>query len=142
MDAVDTGLALPMAGMLTLTFVVWIYLFIQRVGYMNAHQIDAELLKAPSNTQALIPPEHSSGSNNFKNLLEVPVVFYAVCLYLTVFGLVDSLHITCAWIFLTLRILHSLIHCSYNRVMHRFVIYLLSSLAVWVMVVRALLGTM
>lgn len=141
MEMTNSELALPMAAMLMLTLLVWIRLFVQRVAYMNANKIDVEQLKAPVNAQELIPPEASSASNNFKNLLEMPVVFYVVCLYLTVFGQVDSLHVTCAWVFVGLRVMHSLIHCSYNTVMHRFIAYLLSSIAVWVMVVRALLAT-
>ncbi len=142
METVNNGLALPVAGMLALTMLVWLFLFFQRMRYIAANNIDAEDLKAPVQVQALIPPEHSSGSNNFKNLLEVPVIFYAVSLYLTVFGQVDELHVACAWAFLVLRVVHSLIHCSYNRVMHRFLAYLLSSIAVWVMVVRALLAAL
>lgn len=142
MEVVNTGLALPMAGMLGLTLVVWIRLFVQRIGYMNANGVDVELMKSPANTQELIPAEASTASNNFKNLLEMPVLFYVVCLYLTVFGQVDSLHVTCAWVFVGLRCVHSLIHCSYNRVIHRFIAYLLSSIAVWVMVVRAVLGAL
>ncbi|MEP5568524.1 MAG: MAPEG family protein [Halioglobus sp.] len=141
MEVMNTGLALPMATTLLLTLVVWITLFVRRVVYMSAHNVDVEQMKTPADTQALISGDASAPSNNFKNLLEVPVVFYAVCLYLTVFGMVDSLHVTCAWIFVVGRILHSLIHCSYNRVMHRFVAYFLSSLAVWLMVLRAFIAT-
>ena len=139
MESVNPGLALPIACMLLLTLVVWITLFITRVKYMNANGIDAEQLKTPADSQALISGQAAAVSNNFKNLLEMPVLFYAVCFYLTLFGQVDSLHVTCAWLFVAGRVLHSLIHCSYNRVMHRFIVYLLSSLAAWVMVVRAFL---
>ncbi|MEP4147591.1 MAG: MAPEG family protein [Halioglobus sp.] len=137
----STDLALPMATILLLTLAVWIYLFVRRVAYMNAHNVDVEQLKTPADSQALISGEASAPSNNFKNLLEMPVVFYVVCLYLTMFGMVDGLHVTCAWVFVAGRILHSLIHCSYNRVMHRFVAYFVSSLAVWLMVVRAFVAT-
>jgi hypothetical protein len=68
------------------------------------------------------------------------VLFYATCLYLTVFGLVDDIYVNCAWAFLIFRVLHSLIHCTYNRVKHRFAAYIISSIAVWVMVFRALLS--
>ncbi len=142
METFNAELALPMAAMMTLTLAVWIYLFIQRVGYMSANDLDVELLKAPVDAQKLIPPEASSASNNFKNLLEMPVLFYVISLYLTVFGQVDGLHVLCAWLFVALRVVHSLIHCSYNRVMHRFIAYLLSSIAVWVMVARGLLATL
>lgn len=142
MQTVDPGLALPMAAMMALTLVVWVCMFVQRIGYMTANRIDAEQLVTPADTQRLLPPQASSAANNFRNLFEVPVVFYAVCLFLTVYGLVDSLHVYCAWAFVTLRAAHSAIHCSYNRVMHRFAVYILASLAVWVMVIRALLAVL
>ena len=43
---------------------------------------------------------------------------------------------------LALRALHSLIHCSYNRVAHRFGVYILAAIALWVMVVRAFLSAL
>lgn len=135
-----TELALPIASMMLLTLVVWIVMFVKRVGYMQAHNVDVEQMKSPADTQALVPGDASAPANNLRNMTELPVVFYVVALYLTVFGQVDQLHLTCAWVFVGFRVLHSLIHCSYNRVMHRFLAYLVSSLALWVMVVRAFLG--
>lgn len=142
MDALNTGLALPMAGMMALTLVVWVWMFVQRVTYVSANGVKVDEMVTPADVQRLLPAEASSAANNFKNLFEMPVIFYAVCLFLTVFGLVDSLHVTCAWAFLVLRAVHSGIHCSYNRVVHRFAVYLLASLAVWIMVVRGLLAVL
>ena len=140
MNMLSNELAMPMLGMLVLTMLVWGYLFIQRVGYATANKLDIEDFKTPQDVTSLIPAESSSASNNFKNLCEMPVVFYATCLYLTVFGLVDDIYVNCAWAFVIFRVLHSLIHCTYNRVKHRFAAYIISSIAVWVMVVRALLA--
>jgi len=138
----SNDLAMPILCMLLLTMLVWIYLFIQRVGYATAQKIDIEEFKTPGDVASLIPGPQSSASNNFKNLLEMPIVFYVTCLYLTVFGLVDELHLTCAWVFVVFRVLHSLIHCSYNKVLHRFLAYIVSSLAVWAMVARAALSAL
>jgi len=137
MNMPSTALALPMMGMLILTMLVWIFLFVQRLGYASANKIDAEEMKTPADVQALIPGDVSAGSNNLKNLFELPVIFYAICLYLTVLLKVDDAYINCAWAFLIFRCLHSLIHCTYNKVMHRFMAYLVSSVALWAMVVRA-----
>lgn len=142
MAPTDLSLTLPLLGMLTLTLLVWIYLFIQRLSYSIGHGIDAEELKSPDKVAANIPAEASTASHNFKNLLEVPVLFYVICLYLSMVGQVDSLYVNCAWTFLGLRTVHTIIHCSYNKVMHRFIVYFLSSLALWVMVVRALLAAL
>ena len=140
MHALNDGLALPVLATLVLTFLVWIYLFVQRVGYARGHGIDIEAFKTPGDTAALIPGPDSTASNNFKNLLEMPLVFYVISFYLTVFGGVDGLHVTCAWIFVTFRVLHSLIHCTFNRVALRFAAYMVASIAVWIMVIRALIA--
>lgn len=142
MNALSNELAMPMLSMLTLTMVVWVYMFIQRVGYASANQLGIESMKTPQDVAALIPAESSSASNNFKNLSEMPLIFYVTCLYLSVFGLVDGLAVSCAWAFVIFRVLHSLIHCSYNKVAHRFGAYLISSIAVWIMVVRAVLAAL
>ncbi len=142
MELFNAELALPMAAMLTLTLLVWVYMFVRRMGYLTANEVDAEQLKTPAEVAAILPADVAGPGNNFKNLLEVPVLFYVICLYLTVFGLVDALHVNCAWIFVVGRVIHSLIHCTYNKVMHRFLVYLISSIAVWVMIVRGLLAVL
>ena len=86
METLNDGLALPLLGMLMLTLVVWVYMFVQRVGYAQANNLDIEQFKTPADAAALIPAEQSAASNNFKNLFEMPVVFYAICLYLMVAG--------------------------------------------------------
>ena len=135
-----TELALPMLAMMVLTLLVWLCMFVVRVGFAQKNKLDIEQFKTPADVQALIPGDESASSNNFKNLFELPVIFYALCLYLTVTLQVDSLYVNCAWAFVVLRVLHSLIHCSYNKVAHRFAVYILSSIALWVMVVRAFLA--
>jgi len=136
----STELALPMLGMMVLTLLVWLYMFIQRVGFAQANKVDIEQFKTPADVQALVPDDASGASHNLKNLFELPVIFYALCLYLTVTLQVDGFYSNCAWAFLALRLVHSIIHCTYNRVAHRFAIYMLSSIALWIMVVRAFLA--
>lgn len=142
MERFNAELALPMAAMLMLTLLVWVYMFIRRMGYLSANNIDAEALKTPENVASRLPEGVSGPGNNFKNLMEMPLVFYVTCVYLTLFGMVDMLHVNCAWIFVAGRLVHSIIHCSYNRVMHRFIAYVVSSLAVWLMVVRGFIGAL
>jgi hypothetical protein len=140
MDVMTGGLALPLTGMMLLTLVVWVVLFIKRTAYLTAHKVDAEQVKTPEQLAAIVPPEVAAPGNNLKNLFELPVLFYALCLYLMLVQQVDPVHVACAWAYLGLRIAHSVIHCSYNRVMHRFIVYVLSSLVLWVMVVRAFIA--
>ncbi|MEP4484108.1 MAG: MAPEG family protein [Halioglobus sp.] len=142
MTIVSTSLALPMMAMMLLTLVVWLVMFVHRVGYANANGIDAQKMKTPSDVARLLPDDVSGSGNNFKNLFEIPVLFYVMCLYLSIFGQVSSLMVTCAWAFVALRAVHSFIHCGYNNVMHRFIAYLASSVALWIMVVVAVINAL
>jgi hypothetical protein len=142
MNMPSAELALPMLGMMVLTLLVWVFLFIRRISFAQSNNIDIEEFKTPADIQALIPGDESASSNNLKNLFELPILFYAICLYLTVTLQVDSVYVNCAWAFLVLRTLHSLIHCTYNRVAHRFAVYALSGIALWIMVVRAFLSAL
>ena len=86
------------------------------------------------------PPDVANPSDNLKNLFEMPVLFYALCLYLFVTQSVDWIHVVSAWVFLAFRVLHSLMHCTINIVIVRFWLYAVACLACFVMLARALLG--
>ena len=80
-------------------------------------------------------------SDLYKNTMDDPeaAVFYALALYLFVTQQVDATYVGAAWSFVAFRVLHSAVHCSINIVPLRFVLYLLSSLAVWFIAARAAL---
>jgi hypothetical protein len=82
----------------------------------------------------------SNPSDNLKNLFEIPVLFYGLALYLFVTDQVDAAYVGAAWTFVAFRALHSAVHCTINIVMLRFYLYLVSSLAVWFIAVRAALS--
>lgn len=122
----------PFAGMLVLTALVWVWMFHQRIGAMRRLGIDVQ---SRADLDKLGTPAINS-SANFQNLFEVPVVFYACVLALHATGLVDALHVACAFGFLVFRVAHSVIHCTYNHILQRFAVYAIAALFLWVMVVR------
>ena len=85
----------------------------------------------------LTPPAVSNPSDNLKNLFEIPVLFYALALYLFATSQVDAIYVYAAWVFVAFRTLHSIVHCTFNRIILRFYLYLISTVALWFMVIRA-----
>ena len=73
-------------------------------------------------------PASAKASNNLKNLFEMPILFYVAVLLSLVLIVQDDLLVNLAWGFVALRAVHSIIHCSYNDVAHRFTAYALSCL--------------
>ena len=122
--------------MMLLTLVVWVYMYARRLGFLRGQRIDLRTVDTPVKADAVIPANVHLASHNLRNLFELPVIFYALCLYLYASDSVDRTHLATAWCFLAFRMLHSLIHCSYNDVRHRFFAYAVAAIALWTMVIR------
>ena len=136
----ETRLLIPFFGMLMLTVLVWIYMYIRRIGYMMKNKIPARAGSTPQKMSSVLPEHIQNSANNFNNLFQVPILFYVIVLYLVWAGQADQLHVMCAWSFFLLRAVHSAIQCTVNVVMARFIVYMLSSIALGTMLVRAALA--
>lgn len=135
-----SGLEAPLVGMLLLTLLVWIYMYARRLTWAAANPAEAQLITTPEKLAQYIPEPINWASNNLKNLFELPVLFYVICLYLMASNTADSIHVGCAWGFFVLRAVHSAVQCTVNILMLRFAIYVLASVCLWVMVVRVALA--
>ena len=83
-----------------------------------------------------VPGEVAVPNRNFMNLLELPVLFYVVCLMFYVTHRVDGLILATASVYAGLRVIHTVIHITYNHVFHRLTFFVLSNFAVialWVL---------
>ena len=136
----DDLILMPVVCMMLLTALVWTVLFAKRIPAMKRARLPTQTWTTPDKVLELLPEAINYPAHNLKNLFELPVVFYALCLLLYVSGKVDTIHLAAAWVFVVFRVLHSLNHCTVNRVMLRFLSYLVASLALWFMVIRAALG--
>jgi hypothetical protein len=130
----------PFFAMILLTFVVWVVMYIGRIRYSIANRVNAQRLGTPEKVVQVLPEEIQYPAYNLTNLLELPIIFYALCLYLFVSGNVDALYVTAAWLYVALRAVHSVIQCTSNIVMRRFTVYMASSVVLWSVVLRAALG--
>ena len=127
----------PMLGMFLLTILVWVYMYAKRIPWITKSDLSNEEM-TPLHFMQNTPPDVANPSDNLKNLFEIPLVFYALCLYLYVTHQVDQIHVICAWTFFCFRTLHSIMHCTANVVIVRFWLYAISSLALFIMVIRAI----
>lgn len=136
----QTAIFGPFLAAMGLTAGVWAYMYVKRISFIQRSGVTPEELAVPGRLAEITPPEVSNPSDNLKNLFEIPVLFYALALYLYVTGQVDGPYVAAGWVFVGFRALHSGVHCTVNRVMLRFTLYLVSTLAVWFMLARAALG--
>ena len=129
----------PVFALLVLTIVVWFVMFARRIPWIQSSNLSPEQFK-PGEFERAQPEHVLNPSSNFKNLFEIPVLFYVLAVYLYATGNVDSIYLWSAWLFVITRYVHSLIHCTFNHVMTRFVVYLAGTLTLFLMIGRALIG--
>ncbi len=121
----------PPILLVALTLLVAIRMYIVRIAEIRIRRVDPQSLATSRGMAAQL--ENVSAADNFRNLFEIPVLFYAICPALYVTGHVTSVQLGLAWAFVLLRCLHSFIHVTYNQVMHRLRVYLLSFACVFAM---------
>ena len=117
---------MPCAAMVGLTAAVWVKLYVDRLGEMRTRGVAAQALSTVRAAAGQL--ERTQAADNFRNLFEVPVLFYLLCVALVLNGGSTPRFVAAAWAYVGLRALHSLIHVTYNRVVHRFLVYVASTL--------------
>jgi hypothetical protein len=109
-------------------------MFITRISYANAQKLDIQ--DAAHAKSVSWPSEVARIGENYDHLFEQPTLFYATALAIAIMGHGDQTAVTCAWAFVVLRVVHSLIQSTVNVVSLRLAVFLLSWAALLVLIVR------
>ena len=134
-----TGILFPVAALAMLTFAVLLLIPLRRFRAGAAGRVDFDDFRYGES--ARVPPEVSLPNRNMMNLLELPVLFYVACLAYYAIDRVSGTALVLAWGYVGLRIAHSAIHLSYNRVRDRLTVYAASNfvlVSLWMNLLRAL----
>jgi hypothetical protein len=137
LSAVQVSVAMPALLLIGLTFVVWVLFYIERLWEMRSEGIAPQAVA--TRTQARAALKRTRAADNLQNLLEIPILFYALTAIVLLLDLRSAPFAPLAMAYVGLRVLHSAIHITYNRVVHRFTVYFVSTLvliAMWFDVLR------
>ncbi len=121
------------------TMVMWLWMYATRLPAFSAAKIDSKNLVGGTggSLDGVLPDKVQWIAHNYNHLHEAPTVFYAVALVLAIIGQGDGMNATIAWVYVGLRVVHSLVQATSNRVVVRFGLFVLSSLAVIMLVAHA-----
>ncbi|WIW95093.1 MAPEG family protein [Altererythrobacter rubellus] len=91
--------------------------------------------------EGAIPDKVNWKSHNYSHLMEQPTIFYPTVIILAMMG-AGAIDVLLAWIYVGLRIVHSLWQALVNVVTIRFLLFILSTLALAALAVRAVSVTL
>jgi hypothetical protein len=129
----------PVVALLAWTMVMWVWMYATRIPAMTKAGIDAKNLVGGegSSLRALLPESVSWKADNYNHLHEAPTLFYAVAIVLAIIGEGDGFNTILAWAYVVLRVLHSVVQATVNRVALRFALFACSSLALMALILHA-----
>ena len=129
----------PAVALMAWTMVMWLWMYVTRIPAMNAAKLDPDsLAKDPTRTlDNLLPASIQWKAHNYNHLHEAPTLFYAVCLVIAVAGAGNGTSATVAWAYVALRVIHSLVQATVNKVTVRFMLFTLSSIALMALIYHA-----
>lgn len=118
--------------------VIFLWMYAKRIPAMRKAGISPQDARHTGDLK--LPSSSMQVADNYNHLFEQPTLFYATVLAIAAMGHVDSIHVQVAWAFVILRIVHSLIQVTINVVLLRFSIFVLSWIALIIMLVREALN--
>jgi hypothetical protein len=129
----------PVIALAAWTMIMWAWMYATRIPAMQKAKIDAAKIVGTTGAglDAILPPQIQWKAHNYNHLMEQPTVFYAVALALAIAGLGDGINAQLAWAYVGLRVVHSLVQATVNRVMIRFLVFALASLVLVAMIINA-----
>ena len=119
--------------MVMLTFVVGLIALKTRFSSVTSGELRIRYYKLMQGTD--VPEFVTKTSRCFNNQFEVPLLFYVACTLHISLGIESVMGVVFAWAFVLLRVAHACIHLTYNRVLHRMLVFLgayICAMMLWV----------
>ena len=127
----------PVVALLVWTFVMWVWMYATRIPAISQYKIELDSNVPPRELMNKLPPSVRWKADNYNHLMEAPTLFYAVALTLAVAGAGNGGAATLAWVYVALRVIHSLVQAIANHIPTRFSLFVLSSVVLAILVYRA-----
>ena len=128
----------PVLVLVAWTFVMWFWLYATRLPAMTKAGIDPQDAAHPGAVAHRIPSRVRSVADNYNHLHEQPTVFYALMFFAALSGGVDGFALRLAWLYVVLRVVHSLVQATVNKVVVRFLVFCAATIVLLVFTVREL----
>lgn len=136
----------PVVTLAAWTMVMWLWMYATRIPAIarlpKPDAPGADVGWTGAMLEGVLPPSVQWKAHNYNHLHEAPTVFYVVAITLAIIGQGAGLNATIAWVYVALRIAHSLWQAAVNKVGGRFALFALSSLALAVLVAHAVIAVL
>jgi hypothetical protein len=120
----------PVVALVAWTLVMLVWMVVVRMPAMRKAGIDVTKVKGgkPGALDGVVDERAQWPAHNYMHLVEQPTLFYAIAIVLSLQGIGGGINAQLAWAYVILRVLHSIVQATFNRVIIRFTLFALSTL--------------
>ena len=127
----------PVVALVAWSMVVWTWMYVTRLPAIRRARMRLDPNAPRGEQMSTLPPEVRWKADNYNHLMEQPTLFYAVALSLALLGRGAGANLALAWAYVGLRVAHSLVQATWNKIEVRFAAFFLSSLVLVALIVDA-----
>lgn len=131
------GILQPVVALAVWTMAMWIWMYVTRLPAMSSAGIAPDDARDTASIGSKLPPEVQWKAQNYNHLHEAPTVFYAIAIVLALLGFGDGMNYWLGWAYVALRVAHSLVHVTINKVALRFALFALSTFVLLTLIFHA-----
>jgi hypothetical protein len=135
---VNSSMIAPVMALVAWSLVMWVWMYVRRIPAMQKAGVKPRDARFPVSLD-ILPDGARQAADNYNHLMEQPTIFYAAALAIQVAGHADGMAVHFAWVYVGVRVLHSLLQVSLNLVPVRFLLFVISTGVLAAMVVRELM---
>lgn len=129
----------PVIALVLWSGFIWGWMYATRIPAILKARMQLDPMLPRGEQMAQLPAKVRWKADNYSHLMEQPTLFYATALALAVLGDHSAASLAFAWAYVALRIVHSLVQTTSNRITVRFGVFFVSSLVLFALAIRAAL---
>lgn len=133
----DPTLLRPVIALVLWTFVMWGWMYVTRLPAIRRARMKLDPDAIRGEQMATLPADVRWKADNYNHLFEQPTLFYATAITLALLGVDEAIDVVLAWTYVGLRVAHSMLQATVNKIEVRFVLFLFSSLVLLALAIRA-----
>ncbi len=126
----------PIIALAAWTHIMWAWMYATRIPAIQASRMRFDPEAPRGEQMATLPPKVRWKADNYNHLMEQPTVFFAVALASALLAPDDCFAAILAWVYVALRVAHSLVQATINVIVLRFAVFALSSIALIALTLR------
>jgi len=133
----EHGMIAPVVALVIWTLIMLIWVYATRIPAMAKAK-----LKPGQATRADVEAlPVANVAHNYNHLHEQPTLFYAICFALQFLEQTNDINIGLAWLYVALRVLHSLVQATVNVILIRWTIFMFASLVLAALTLHAAMAS-